>query len=326
MALIYLHVYTFPLRVCMVNLTTRTLWLSGNNFAWRRRCLFVSTLERRCRCVFFNRELWHAFLHGLCWKPQTGVTLMWNAVNFSNVELWIHFSPDSVQRCWNFNMGSVLARLFRPDPQDFWIRLQLSYEELTHQAALVNCHFGEGPTCPPESHLDFVSTFVNKSEACWHCGGELWEAWRKKGSVELLQSHVWDFLVRPEPLPHSGLWEQWIEWTFESGNRSADAATLPSRIKRTTCRPCDLGLHWVKILHGTFSAKPCRFYAVYFAGTEDLEWNGVHFYVAQPSCNHFIHQTFHWGSPTDLSTKDWSCTLSTKEGGFLPFHALGDFA
>ena len=42
-------------------------------------------------------------------------------------------------------MGSVLARLFRPDRQDFWIRLQLSYEELTHQSALVKCHFGEGP-------------------------------------------------------------------------------------------------------------------------------------------------------------------------------------
>ena len=81
------------------------------------------------------------------------------------------FTGYSVQRCWNFTMGSVLARLFRPDPQDFWIRLskpvldnyfesvQLSDEELIHQAALVNFHFEEDPTLPPESQLDFVAQF-----------------------------------------------------------------------------------------------------------------------------------------------------------------------
>ena len=96
---------------------------------------------------------------------------MWNLVNFSNVELWIHFSPDSVQRCWNFAMGSVLARLFRPDPQDVWIKLskpvldkyfesvQLSDEKLIHQAALVNFHFEEDPTLPPAAQLDFVEQF-----------------------------------------------------------------------------------------------------------------------------------------------------------------------
>ena len=52
-------------------------------------------------------------------------------------------------------MGSVLARLFRPDPQDVWIKLskpvldkyfesvQLSDEKLIHQAALVNFHLEE---------------------------------------------------------------------------------------------------------------------------------------------------------------------------------------
>ena len=59
-------------------------------------------------------------------------------------------------------MGSVLARLFRPDPQDVWIKLskpvldkyfesvQLSDEKLIHQAALVNFHFEEDPTLPRE--------------------------------------------------------------------------------------------------------------------------------------------------------------------------------
>ena len=68
-------------------------------------------------------------------------------------------------------MGSVLARLFRPDPQDVWIKLskpvldkyfesvQLSDEKLIHQAALVNFHFEEDPTLPPAAQLDFVEQF-----------------------------------------------------------------------------------------------------------------------------------------------------------------------
>ena len=124
---------------------------------------------------------------------------MWNVVNFSNVELWIHFSPDSVQRCWNFAMGSVLARLFRPDPQDVWIKLskpvldkyfgsvQLSDEKLIHQAALVNFRFEEDPTLPPAAQLDFVAQF--KLYLLLSARVEL-----AKGSVELLSVHCGDFL------------------------------------------------------------------------------------------------------------------------------------
>ena len=120
-------------------------------------------------------------------------------------------------------MGSVLTRLFRPDPQDFWIRLskpvldkyfqsvQLSDEELIHQAASVNFHFEEDSTLPPESQLDFVAQFKLYlllstrvkladivEENFEELGGrkEAWNFYRVTRET---------FLVRPEPLPHSRL-------------------------------------------------------------------------------------------------------------------------
>lgn len=130
------------------------------------------------------------------------------------------FSPDSVQRCWNFAMGSVLARLFRPDPRDLWIKLskpvldkyfksvQLSDEELIHQAALVNFHFEEDPTLPPEAQLDFVAQF--KLYLLLAARVELADIVEKdfRGTREawnFYRSTVETFLGRPHPLPRSRL-------------------------------------------------------------------------------------------------------------------------
>ena len=120
-------------------------------------------------------------------------------------------------------MGSVLARLFRPDPQEVWIRLskpvldkyfqsvQLSDEELIHQAALVNFHFEEDPTLPPESQIDFVAQFklylllstrvklADIVEENFEQLGGRKEAWN------FYRVTCETFLVRPEPLPHSRL-------------------------------------------------------------------------------------------------------------------------
>ena len=115
------------------------------------------------------------------------------------------FSPDSVQRCWNFTMGSVLARLFRPHPLEVWIRLskpvldtyfqsvQLSEEDLIHQAALANFHFEGDPTLPPEAQLDFVA-----NSSCIYFSQQersLLTLWRRTLRIleeegERVQSHV----------------------------------------------------------------------------------------------------------------------------------------
>lgn len=117
-------------------------------------------------------------------------------------------------------MGSVLARLFRPDPRDLWIKLskpvldkyfksvQLSDEELIHQAALVNFHFEEDPTLPPEAQLDFVAQF--KLYLLLAARVELADIVEKdfRGTREawnFYRSTVETFLGRPHPLPRSRL-------------------------------------------------------------------------------------------------------------------------
>ena len=123
-------------------------------------------------------------------------------------------------------MGSVLARLFRPDPQEVWIKLskpvldkyfesvQLSDEKLIHQAALVNFHFEEDPTLPPAAQSDFVAQFklylllsarVKLADIVEKNFGRLGgrrEAWN------FYRSTVETFLGRPHSLysiPHSRL-------------------------------------------------------------------------------------------------------------------------
>ena len=120
-------------------------------------------------------------------------------------------------------MGSVFTRLFRPDPQEVWIRLskplldkyfqtvQLSEEDLVHQAALINFHFQEDPTLPPEAQLDFVAQFklylllstrvklADIVENNFEKLGGRREAWN------FYRTTCETFLVRPEPFPRSRL-------------------------------------------------------------------------------------------------------------------------
>ena len=151
---------------------------------------------------------------------------MWNVVNFSNVELWIHFSPDSVQRCWNFAMGSVLARLFDLTPQDVWIKLskpvldkyfgsvQLSDEKLIHQAAWSTFALRKILLC----HLQLNWTLLPSSSCTYFCQrgwNLLREAWN------FYRSTVETFLGRPHSLhsiPYSRLWlwRRCFDWTFRT--------------------------------------------------------------------------------------------------------------
>ena len=120
-------------------------------------------------------------------------------------------------------MGSVFTRLLRPDPQEVWIRLskplldkyfqtvQLSEEDLIHQAALINFHFQEDPTLPPEAQLDFVAQFklylllstrvklADIVEKNFEKLGGRREAWN------FYRTTCETFLVRPEPFPRSRL-------------------------------------------------------------------------------------------------------------------------
>ena len=67
--------------------------------------------------------------------------------------------------------------------------VQLSDEELIHQAALVNFHFEEDPTLPPESQLDLIAQF--KLYLLFSTRVELVDIVEENfENVELLQSHV----------------------------------------------------------------------------------------------------------------------------------------
>ena len=165
---------------------------------------------------------------------------MWNLVNFSNVELWIHFSPDSVQRCWNFTMGSVLARLFSTWPTR---SLDQTFQTCSGQVLWVSSTFwrevdppgsfgqlslwGRLLLCPPAAQLDFVAQFklylllsarVKLADIVEKNFGRLGgrrEAWN------FYRSTVETFLGRPHSLysiPHSRLWlwRRWFVWTFRT--------------------------------------------------------------------------------------------------------------
>lgn len=224
-----MHVHAFPLKVYMVDLTAWTLRLSGSNSVWRGRRSFASALEGLCRCVFSICELWHVLPRVLFLILQTGTNLMWMWWTFPRWNFESIYHPHSVQPCWNFAMGSVLARLFRPDPQEVRIRLsklvldrcfhlvQLSAKDVLIRQLVSTSTLRKIQLC--HQKLNFVAKFklfllLSRSAKLAAIVEETFESLGgRKEAWNFCRVKCETFLVWPEPFPCSRLWEPWSEFS-----------------------------------------------------------------------------------------------------------------